>query len=55
MSTSRIASQNYAASALLGRSEIHQPEEREIFGDILEGIAQEERDAKDREEEREVN
>lgn len=38
------------ASTLIGNNEVHRRDERNVFGDILKGIAQEERDAKARED-----
>lgn len=46
---------NDATSTLFGNSKVHQVDERDIFRDILEGIAQEEKEARKREEVGEVN
>lgn len=46
---------NDEANTLFGSSEVRRYDERNVFGDILEGIAQEEREAWEREEEGEVN
>lgn len=43
------------ASTLFGSSEVRQQDERNVFSDILEGIAQKEREAKEREKDGEVN